>query len=133
DAEPHVVLLQAATPRTGCPLQVPHACASVHGGVQVVFLGDQGCGKTSIIKAYMFGSFDHNYQATIGIDFLSKTVHLDDHVVRLQIWDSAGQECVPVFVCVLVRSCVQAPPCMRACCSHAGCPPSDACAGASAA
>ena len=40
----------------------------------------------------MYGSFDHNYQATIGIDFLSKTMYLDDRTVRLQIWDSAGQE-----------------------------------------
>jgi GTPase SAR1 family protein len=33
-------------------------------------------------------------QATIGIDFLSKTMYLDDRTVRLQIWDSAGQEYV---------------------------------------
>ncbi len=39
-----------------------------------------------------YDSFDHNYQATIGIDFLSKTMYLDDRTVRLQIWDSAGQE-----------------------------------------
>ena len=57
-----------------------------------VFLGDQGTGKTSIIKSFMYGSFDQNYQATIGIDFLSKTMYLDDRTVRLQIWDSAGQE-----------------------------------------
>jgi len=30
-------------------------------------------------------------QATIGIDFLSKTMYLDDRVVRLQLWDTAGQ------------------------------------------
>jgi GTPase SAR1 family protein len=59
---------------------------------KVVFLGDQGTGKTSIIKSFMYGSFDQSYQATIGIDFLSKTMYLDDRTVRLQIWDSAGQE-----------------------------------------
>lgn len=59
---------------------------------KVVFLGDQGTGKTSIIKSFMFDSFDHTYAATIGIDFLSKTLYLDDRTVRLQIWDSAGQE-----------------------------------------
>lgn len=61
---------------------------------KVVFLGDQGTGKTSIIKSFMYGSFDNAYAATIGIDFLSKTLYLDDRTVRLQIWDSAGQECV---------------------------------------
>ncbi|KAH8053862.1 hypothetical protein JL720_14587 [Aureococcus anophagefferens] len=33
-----------------------------------------------------------NYQATIGIDFLSKTMYLEDRTVRLQLWDTAGQE-----------------------------------------
>ena len=32
-----------------------------------------------------------SYQATIGIDFLSKTMYLDDRTVRLQLWDTAGQ------------------------------------------
>lgn len=60
--------------------------------LQVVFLGDVATGKTSIIKSFMQGSFDQNYQATIGIDFISKTLYLEDRTVRLQIWDSAGQE-----------------------------------------
>ena len=34
----------------------------------------------------MYDSFDNTYQATIGIDFLSKTMHLDDRTVRLQLW-----------------------------------------------
>jgi Ras-related protein Rab-6A len=59
---------------------------------KLVFLGDQGVGKTSIITRFMYDSFDKNYQATIGIDFLSKTMYLDDRAVRLQLWDTAGQE-----------------------------------------
>jgi len=35
--------------------------------------------------------FDTTYQATIGIDFLSKTLYLEDRTVRLQLWDTAGQ------------------------------------------
>ncbi|ONM23808.1 Ras-related protein RABH1b [Zea mays] len=31
-------------------------------------------------------------EATIGIDFLSKTMYLEDRTVRLQLWDTAGQE-----------------------------------------
>ena len=34
---------------------------------KLVFLGDQGVGKTSIITRFMYDSFDRNYQATIGI------------------------------------------------------------------
>ncbi|KAG1230851.1 hypothetical protein G6F35_001803 [Rhizopus arrhizus] len=40
----------------------------------------------------MYDTFDNSYQATIGIDFLSKTMYLEDKTVRLQLWDTAGQE-----------------------------------------
>lgn len=59
---------------------------------KLVFLGDQSVGKTSIITRFMYDKFDNNYQATIGIDFLSKTMYLEDRTVRLQLWDTAGQE-----------------------------------------
>mmetsp|Transcript_63493 Transcript_63493/g.138292 ORF Transcript_63493/g.138292 Transcript_63493/m.138292 type:complete len:220 (-) Transcript_63493:57-716(-) len=64
-------------------------------GVQkykVVFLGDEAAGKTSLVRRYMYDSFDESIQATIGMDFQSKTVHLEDRTVRLQLWDTAGQE-----------------------------------------
>merc|ERR1712130_1037925 len=57
-----------------------------------VFLGDESVGKTSIITRFMYDHFDDSYQATIGIDFLSKTMYLEDRVLRLQLWDTAGQE-----------------------------------------
>jgi Ras-related protein Rab-6A len=59
---------------------------------KLVFLGDQSTGKTSIITRFMYDKFDTSYQATIGIDFLSKTLYLEDRTVRLQLWDTAGQE-----------------------------------------
>ncbi|XP_052480645.1 ras-related protein RABH1e isoform X1 [Gossypium raimondii] len=59
---------------------------------KLVFLGDQSIGKTSIITRFMYDKFDTTYQATIGIDFLSKTMYLEDRTVRLQLWDTAGQE-----------------------------------------
>jgi len=59
---------------------------------KLVFLGEQSVGKTSLITRFMYDSFDSTYQATIGIDFLSKTMYLEDRTVRLQIWDTAGQE-----------------------------------------
>lgn len=64
----------------------------VRSKYKLVFLGDECVGKTSIITRFMYDHFDHTYQATIGIDFLSKTMYLEDRVVRLQLWDTAGQE-----------------------------------------
>lgn len=40
----------------------------------------------------MHDTFEQHYQATIGIDFVSKTMYLEDRTVRLQLWDTAGQE-----------------------------------------
>ncbi|KAK4511019.1 Nuclear transport factor 2 [Mucor velutinosus] len=59
---------------------------------KLVFLGEQSVGKTSLITRFMYDTFDNTYQATIGIDFLSKTMYLEDKTVRLQLWDTAGQE-----------------------------------------
>ncbi|CAH1765522.1 11548_t:CDS:2, partial [Entrophospora sp. SA101] len=58
---------------------------------KLVFLGEQSVGKTSLITRFMYDTFDNTYQATIGIDFLSKTMYLEDRTVRLQLWDTAGQ------------------------------------------
>lgn len=66
---------------------LPLACVR-----RLVFIGDQSVGKTSIISRFQFDTFDEHYQTTIGIDFVSKTVPVDDGTVRLQLWDTAGQE-----------------------------------------
>ncbi|WVQ86125.1 GTP-binding protein ryh1 [Cryptococcus sp. DSM 104549] len=55
---------------------------------KLVFLGEQSVGKTSLITRFMYDTFDNTYQATIGIDFLSKTMYLEDRTVRLQLWDT---------------------------------------------
>lgn len=69
-----------------------HAYLFFFPHLQLVFLGEQSVGKTSLITRFMYDTFDNTYQATIGIDFLSKTMYLEDRTVRLQLWDTAGQE-----------------------------------------
>eukprot|EP00932_Pfiesteria_piscicida_P006044 SRR837773.15965.p1 GENE.SRR837773.15965~~SRR837773.15965.p1 ORF type:complete len:213 (-),score=48.31 SRR837773.15965:10-648(-) len=59
---------------------------------KVVFLGDEAAGKTSLVRRYMYDTFEEGIQATIGMDFQSKTVYLEDRTLRLQLWDTAGQE-----------------------------------------
>lgn len=49
-------------------------------------------GKTSLMERYIEHRFSHQYKATIGADFLTKDVVIDDAPVNLQIWDTAGQE-----------------------------------------
>ncbi|CAK87124.1 unnamed protein product (macronuclear) [Paramecium tetraurelia] len=59
---------------------------------KIVFLGNQSVGKTSIINRFIFDNFTGNEQPTVGIDFISKTLQVDNKSVRLQLWDTAGQE-----------------------------------------
>jgi len=59
---------------------------------KVVFLGDEAAGKTSLVRRYMYDTFEDSIQATIGMDFQSKTVYVEDRTLRLQLWDTAGQE-----------------------------------------
>eukprot|EP00406_Dinophysis_acuminata_P007877 CAMPEP_0179232438 /NCGR_PEP_ID=MMETSP0797-20121207/11859_1 /TAXON_ID=47934 /ORGANISM="Dinophysis acuminata, Strain DAEP01" /LENGTH=293 /DNA_ID=CAMNT_0020939557 /DNA_START=79 /DNA_END=958 /DNA_ORIENTATION=+ len=60
--------------------------------MKVIILGDSGVGKTSLMNQYVNKKFTNQYKATIGADFLTKEVVVDNKTVSLQIWDTAGQE-----------------------------------------
>ncbi|CCD14917.1 unnamed protein product [Trypanosoma congolense IL3000] len=71
----------------------PAASETTHmAKYKIVLLGDQSVGKTSLVTRFMYDTFDQQYQATIGIDFFSKTLHVDNRAVWLHVWDTAGQE-----------------------------------------
>ncbi|KAK6625306.1 hypothetical protein RUM43_005600 [Polyplax serrata] len=77
---------------------VKNACASPVSLVcglrmcKVIILGDLSVGKTSIVNRFCRQSFDHNYKATIGVDFEIEQFNVLQIPFNVQIWDTAGQE-----------------------------------------
>ena len=59
---------------------------------KVIFIGDANTGKTSIINRIIDNPFNDTYDVSIGIDFMSKNIRFRGQNIKIQIWDSAGQE-----------------------------------------
>lgn len=60
---------------------------------KVLVIGEAGTGKTSFIKRYVDRLFSRAYKATIAVDFALKNIYLNEQtLIRLQLWDIAGQE-----------------------------------------
>ncbi|GAA5958086.1 hypothetical protein JCM3765_002804 [Sporobolomyces pararoseus] len=91
-ATPAVASNTSSAPQASSTPQTSEFAHAALKKFKLVFLGEQSVGKTSLITRFMYDTFDNTYQATIGIDFLSKTMYLEDRTVRLQLWDTAGQE-----------------------------------------
>ena len=61
------------------------------GILKVLFIGEGGVGKTSLLKRYTWNTFDESMKLTVGVDFAAKNVQKDDWTATLQIWDLGGQ------------------------------------------
>ena len=59
---------------------------------KIIFVGDAGVGKTTIISRVMDNPFNEVYEPSIGVDFMSKIIKYRGQNIKLQIWDTAGQE-----------------------------------------
>lgn len=61
---------------------------------KIIIIGDSGTGKTSILSQAINGKFDDFHNLTIGVEYGSKKYRLvyENLYVKLQIWDTAGQE-----------------------------------------
>lgn len=64
-----------------------------------VLVGDSATGKSSLLLAFTDpGHFNAAHEATIGVEFAAKVVPLGPHTLKLQVWDTAGQEAFRAIV-----------------------------------
>lgn len=57
-----------------------------------IVIGMSGVGKSSLLTRLIDGAFNQEIQSTIGVQYLSTVMDIDGNPVKLQIWDTAGQE-----------------------------------------
>lgn len=59
---------------------------------KVVIAGQKDVGKTSLLRRYATGKFDTSTLSTIGVDFETKKIIVDDVEILLNLWDFAGEK-----------------------------------------
>ncbi|GLJ15856.1 hypothetical protein SUGI_0261660 [Cryptomeria japonica] len=59
---------------------------------KVVLIGDSAVGKSNLLARYARDEFHVNSKATIGVEFQTQSMEIDDKDIKAQIWDTAGQE-----------------------------------------
>jgi small GTP-binding protein len=59
---------------------------------KLIFIGDSGVGKSCLTSKAVKNNFEEYYQATVGFEFLTFNMVVNKMVIKLQIWDTCGQE-----------------------------------------
>ena len=59
---------------------------------KILTIGESGVGKTCVLRRFVENKFLKNHLATIGIDFKTKTLNINNQEIKLKIWDTAGEE-----------------------------------------
>ena len=59
---------------------------------KIVLIGDTSVGKTNILSKYLTDEFDAKSKAIVGVEFGVKNFKIENNIVKVQIWETAGEE-----------------------------------------
>ena len=59
---------------------------------KILIIGDAGVGKSNLLLRYVKNEFASDMRSTVGVEFGSKMLKIDNYDIKAQIWDTAGQE-----------------------------------------
>jgi Ras-related protein Rab-1A len=60
--------------------------------LKIVLVGDAKIGKTSLFNAFLSNTDTYDYLPTMGVDFGFKKVRIEDTLIKIALWDTAGIE-----------------------------------------
>jgi Ras-related protein Rab-1A len=72
---------------------------------KTLIIGDSNVGKSSLLIRFSDNEYSENYITTIGLDFRTKKINIDNKIIRLEIWDAAGQERFKALTKLYYRNC----------------------------
>ena len=55
-----------------------------------ILVGDFSVGKSNILLRFSNNQFNPNYYSTIGVEFLTTTLIINNKILKIQVWDTAG-------------------------------------------
>ena len=71
---------------------------------KIIVIGNSGVGKSCLSMQATRNSFDTNYLATVGFEFFVFNIKFDSRIIKLQIWDTCGQEVYRSLISSFFRS-----------------------------
>ncbi len=58
---------------------------------KLIIIGDSGVGKSSLLHRYTFNQFSFETKTTIGVEFGTSQMKIDDKKIKVTVWDTAGK------------------------------------------
>ena len=71
---------------------LPEDYAQYDISFKIIVIGDSGVGKSCLTTQAVRNNFEEFYTATVGFEFLTFNMRINNNVLKLQIWDTCGQE-----------------------------------------
>ena len=87
---------------------LPEDFAQYDISFKLIAIGDSSVGKSCLTMQAVRKNFVDLYQATLGFEFLTFNLRINKNVVKLQIWDTCGQEVYKSLISNFYRNCTLA-------------------------
>ncbi len=85
--------MNSTTPNEDLTYEIlPEDYAHYDLSFKLIVIGDSGVGKSCLTLKATKNLFENNYSATVGFEYFSFIIKIKDKVLKMQIWDTCGQE-----------------------------------------